>query len=400
MSPEVPDGCGKLDFEAPGGTPRTYLDATFCSIGPGGARLDRLLTVDRELALSVMVSQVPYGHTLLVLVNSSKYGGSGGPGVATCSSHLDFARTVIHELGHSAFGLADEYGGDGTGTPLSEPGEPNVTLDTTRHGHKWGRFIGDQTPMPSACSPTRGPDACTSGSTCIPPATAPANDEVGTYEGAIYSNCNAYRPSPTCCMRDHSAFCKVCDDAIRRVLAPFQPPPPVIGPPGGVVAEVLIDPRNWLPQTAWDSEGPAYLPNPPWSGSPQYTWVRGKTRGIFAYNVVLPVSTLPGRGKIYIIALMSSTEYRELPAGEPRYSDVELIVNGMNWGTQTAVSLYEETDLGWSIPTDSMVAGDQGNLMEFRVGYGRNVNGLIIHYEPLAPSNHLKPIRVTVWRGN
>src|SRR5437762_1627021 len=100
-----------------GATPNTYFDATFCSIGPGGVRLDRLLTIDSNLAKSVAAAQVPpHPHQVLCIVNSSKYGGSGGD-VATCSTHAQSAQIAIHEMGHSAFGLADEYGGDGTGTP-------------------------------------------------------------------------------------------------------------------------------------------------------------------------------------------------------------------------------------------------------------------------------------------
>src|SRR5262245_42095265 len=61
-----------------GATPRTFFDATFCSVGPGGARLERLLTVDTALVKSVVKTQVPLRNHALCIVNSSKYGGSGG----------------------------------------------------------------------------------------------------------------------------------------------------------------------------------------------------------------------------------------------------------------------------------------------------------------------------------
>jgi hypothetical protein len=89
-----------------GATPRTYFDATFCSPW-GSTRLDRLLTIDSGLAQSVAASRVPNVDEVLCIVNSSKYGGSGGA-VATCSTHAQAAEIAIHEIGHSAFGLADE----------------------------------------------------------------------------------------------------------------------------------------------------------------------------------------------------------------------------------------------------------------------------------------------------
>ena len=67
--------------------------------------------------------------------------------------------------------------------------------------------------MPSAC------DASCASSTCVPPGTPPAAGAVGTYEGGVYSDCNTYRPLPSCYMRDYSPFCPVCASVIRAVLA-------------------------------------------------------------------------------------------------------------------------------------------------------------------------------------
>jgi hypothetical protein len=71
--------------------------------------------------------------------------------------------------------------------------------------------------MPSAC------DATCASSTCVPPGTPPAAGAVGTYEGGMYSDCNVYRPLPSCYMRDYAPFCPVCARVIRQVLAPFVP---------------------------------------------------------------------------------------------------------------------------------------------------------------------------------
>jgi hypothetical protein len=178
--------------------------------------MDRLLTIDSALALSVANTYVPLRNQVLCIVNSTKYGGSGGT-VATCSVDPQATQIAIHEIGHSAFGLADEYGGNGSGTPAGEPSQPNVTRDTNRNTNKWRALILGTTPMPSAC------DSSCSSSTCVPPASPPAAGAVGTYEGAIYSDCNTYRPLPSCYMRDYAAFCPVCAGVIRAVLQPFQP---------------------------------------------------------------------------------------------------------------------------------------------------------------------------------
>lgn len=204
-------GCGGN----PAVTANTYFNSTFCSMF-AGSPLERLLTIDSALALSVASDQVPLRHQVLCIVNSTKYGGSGGA-VATASVHPSASQIAIHEMGHSAFGLADEYGGNGSGTPAGEPSQPNVTRDTNRATNKWRALIAATTPMPSQCDGT-----CTS-STCVPPASPPPPGAVGAYEGAIYSDCNTYRPLPSCYMRDYGPFCPVCAGVIRATLQPFQP---------------------------------------------------------------------------------------------------------------------------------------------------------------------------------
>ncbi|AZC88378.1 hypothetical protein C4K29_2075 [Pseudomonas chlororaphis subsp. piscium] len=196
-----------------GATPATYFDSTFCSPW-GGTRLDRLLTINSTLATSVAQGRVPDVDQVLCIVNSGKYGGSGGD-VATCSTEARSAEIGIHEIGHSAFGLADEYedGGNATG---AEPFEPNVTFDPNRTTNKWRDLVAATTPMPSSCY-----GDCAAG--CTPPATPPPAGAVGAYEGAVYVHCGAYRPLPNCYMRDYQPFCPVCTRVIRQVLAPFLP---------------------------------------------------------------------------------------------------------------------------------------------------------------------------------
>lgn len=215
-----PTACG-----GNGASPRTYFDATFC----GDDQLRRLLVVNNQTALEVASAQVPEFHVLIVIVNSTIEGGSGGPGpVAVLSASRMAADTALHELGHSAFGLADEYeylagcGFDPAGShdhhPPGEPPEPNVTLDSSRGTIKWGGLIDPSTPMPTTanadCSECdRQPDP-------LPAST------VGAFEGADHYHCGAYRPEFNCCMRALGPpFCAVCQAAIVRTLEPFVPGP-------------------------------------------------------------------------------------------------------------------------------------------------------------------------------
>jgi hypothetical protein len=144
---------GAADPAACGGTgasPRTYFDASFCNNG-----IRRLLQVNDLTVLNVASAQVPQWHVALVMVNSTVYGGSGGP-VATFSRAPDAMEIALHEMGHSAFGLADEYEYyAGCGIDVghdhhsgTEPSQPNVTVNPNRATIKWGTLILPATPVP------------------------------------------------------------------------------------------------------------------------------------------------------------------------------------------------------------------------------------------------------------
>jgi hypothetical protein len=70
---------------------------------------------------------------------------------------------AIHEMGHTAFHLADEYpyyaGGAETGHdhhPAGEPAEPNVTTNTNRATLKWGWAVAAATAIPTMSNPACG----------------------------------------------------------------------------------------------------------------------------------------------------------------------------------------------------------------------------------------------------
>lgn len=202
-----------------GAVAATYLDATFC----GNGAIRRLLTVNNGTALNVLNAQVPEWHQAIVIVNSSTYGGSGGQ-IGVTSTSGAWEPIAIHEMGHAAFGLADEYeyyAGCGIDVGQDnyaggEPGQPNVTIDANRATIKWGDLIAAATPVPT----TSNAD-CTQ---CDPQPTPVPAGTVGAFEGGRYFHCGIYRPEFNCMMRVLSAeFCAVCQRRIRETLAPFGP---------------------------------------------------------------------------------------------------------------------------------------------------------------------------------
>jgi hypothetical protein len=218
-----------------GATPHTYFDARF---GENGLR--RLLVCDESIALQVAMAQVPEFSVVLVVVNSGIYGGSGGP-VAVFSLAPGATEIALHEMGHTAFGLADEYayyaGGvepDRDHHPSIEPSQPNVTVNTDRLTLKWNWAVGAATALPTMSNVN-----CSSADSR--PSTVPTGT-AGLFEGAHYCHCGAYRAEYDCKMRTLSVpFCRVCQHAIAtRIAAPVVASVPIgtidTPPPSATVA--------------------------------------------------------------------------------------------------------------------------------------------------------------------
>ena len=198
-----------------GATARTYFDATF---GANGIR--RLLVCNNTTALTVAAAQLPEFTVVLVVVNSTVYGGSGGS-VGTYSLASGATEIAIHEMGHTAYGLADEYayyaGGNETGHdhhPAGEPGEPNVTTNTNRNTLKWGWAVASTTAIPTMSNPN-----CAQVNGRVSPVLA---GTVGLFEGAHYYHCGAYRAEYSCKMQVLGVpFCRVCRQVIWNRIEPL-----------------------------------------------------------------------------------------------------------------------------------------------------------------------------------
>lgn len=209
---------GADDPASAGGTgavANTYFDATF-----GGNGIRRLLLCNATTALQVAAARVPEFSTVLVVVNSTVYGGSGGS-IGTYSLAGGATEIAVHEMGHTAFGLADEYayyaGGNETGHdhhPAGEPGEPNVTTVSDRNTLKWRWAVDAATAIPTMTNPD-----C---STVDNRASTVPGGTVGLFEGAHYYHCGAYRPEHNCKMRELGVpFCRICRQVIWNRIAPL-----------------------------------------------------------------------------------------------------------------------------------------------------------------------------------
>lgn len=121
---------------------------------------ERLLCVDTGKVESY-ASKAPAADLVVVLSNSTKYGGAGYndvhsqvgyDGIATASSDNEQSDQIaVHETGHSLGKLADEYDYGQSGTYTGpEPKEANLTKlsadQMTAQQQKWYRWIGQQSP--------------------------------------------------------------------------------------------------------------------------------------------------------------------------------------------------------------------------------------------------------------
>ncbi|MDB4673780.1 M64 family metallopeptidase [Verrucomicrobiales bacterium] len=143
----------------------TAFDATYNAYGIG-----RLLVIHYSKVREAVMEEVPEYDIVLVLVNSPRFGGSGGQ-FATASIAPASINIAAHEIGHSFGGLTDEYS-DPDGSPKEAP---NATAETSRDHIKWRLWFADDTPIPTV-------DA------------GQYQNAVGLFEGAVYREKDWYRP--------------------------------------------------------------------------------------------------------------------------------------------------------------------------------------------------------------
>jgi hypothetical protein len=169
----------------------TAFDGKFCT-----SQIHRLVTINSS-KIYAAASAFTGWDQLVVLINDSVYGGSGGS-IAVTTTNSNAKLIVIHEYGHTFHDLADEYSSAYPGYPAcsdispSNNCEANVTNQTVPSLIKWKSWITPSIPIPTP-SGTAG---------------------IGLFEGARYQTSGVYRPQNSCGMRSLGAqFCSICSQA-------------------------------------------------------------------------------------------------------------------------------------------------------------------------------------------
>ena len=204
----------------------TAFDASFCSSG-----VRRLVTIDTTKVLTAAAA-IPDWDRIMVLVNDSEYGGSGGS-VSVATTNALSAQIMQHEFGHSFSLLADEYSTPFPGYPRcsdlapGSPCEPNVTDQTVRASLKWLAWVDPATSVPTS---------------------GPLGDPVaaGLWLGARYLSAGMYRQCYEGIMRSLGRpFCDVDGEAfVKRLYGGWGGAPaqgvnliePTAAPAGSVVS--------------------------------------------------------------------------------------------------------------------------------------------------------------------
>jgi hypothetical protein len=180
----------------------TVFNSTFYTFN-----LSRYLTTSDMKSVYDAAASVPWDF-IVVLVNTPRYGGGGVYNqVTVCSSDNALsAKVLIHELGHSFAGLADEYYSSAVAYEnfynlAVEPWEPNITT-LVNFPSKWKSFLTDTIPVPT-------------------PRISRYKSVTGVFEGGGYMEKGIYSPMQDCRMKSNATerFCPVCASAIKAAIS-------------------------------------------------------------------------------------------------------------------------------------------------------------------------------------
>ena len=201
----VPSAESGADVPSSGTWRDTAFDAAFDCMG-----ISRLLCVDFGKVHAQLLPEFQDFDALLVLVNSEIYGGSGSGSGAVASAHELAPQVILHEMGHSFAGLADEYVDSpfeqASGITYFEGDYPNVTQLTGANEIPWRHWFEDPADIP----------------------TAAFAQGIGLFEGGYYRARGMYRPTWSSFMRSTGgAMNAVHSEAwVRRI---YQDTPPILG---------------------------------------------------------------------------------------------------------------------------------------------------------------------------
>ena len=139
-----------IDEPTHGSFKRTAVGCTFNSMGS-----ERYILTEENKALRDIAAHVPY-DAVYIMINHKRYGG-GGIYNFYCTFTADNQwgeYLMVHEFGHSFFGLADEYYTSSTAYedfyPAGyEPAEPNITAALDPNNIKWKHLMEDGVEVPT-----------------------------------------------------------------------------------------------------------------------------------------------------------------------------------------------------------------------------------------------------------
>ena len=193
---------------------------------PAGVHYDtfysnRYLMTSEMHRIYDLLSGIPFEH-IIVLVNSSTYGGGGiyNQLTVTTSDHPTFRPVLVHEFGHAYGGLGDEYFYDDAYESMypadTEPWEPNLTT-LVDFQSKWADMVPKGTPIPT---PRPKPSEKKRGKKLTEREQLNIlTQQVGVFEGGGYQSKGVFRPAQECRMKVNEVenFCPVCSRALVRI---------------------------------------------------------------------------------------------------------------------------------------------------------------------------------------
>jgi hypothetical protein len=259
-----PSADSGIDEPRAGIDKNTSLSASFNTMGS-----ERYVLTEDNQSLRNIAGHVPY-DAIYIMVNHSRYGG-GGIYNFYCvytSDNIDSNYLMVHEFGHSFFGLADEYYTSSTAYndfyPTDyEPNEPNITAMKDPDNVKWKHLLSDDIDIPTPWLKTQydsidlqwqkqrsemndaiavlqkngaSEDEVAKAKTSYDVKSAQRNTavqryldsskfagKVGVFEGAGYASTGLYRPSINCIMFTRTDyFCPVCQEAMLKVINSYS----------------------------------------------------------------------------------------------------------------------------------------------------------------------------------
>lgn len=336
---EVASNQSGCDYGSAGVIRDTYFSSGFNT--PSVPQLLTLAGTGGGRAYDLLDALVPEFDVTTVLVNDTKYGGSGGS-IAVASVNWQSAAIVEHEIGHSFAGLADEYDVD---YPIYTPYElPNNTAQTSRALVRWNYWIDDPTPAPT-------------------PETADYDSTVGLFEGSMYRTTGWSRPHYNSLMRSLNRPC----GAVNReqfVLQYYSRLSPVEGA-SPATAMSYVTSSQTLDFTV--------TPKVPSSGvALATTWkIDGNPQPLATSNTFNPLSDLLGNGVHTVSATVRD------PTPFVRFDPSKLLEQVVTWNL-TLTNQLPNTAASWLATYGSATAAPANDGLQNLVKYALALNPALV----------------------